>query len=910
MSNRQHKPASTARRPSRRPWEGRPTGWIALAALLAAPWAAASAQQTSNGGPGRTSSGSTKPAAAVAVRALSGGPRVDGRLDDEIWKTAPAISDFTQQDPNQGEPPSERTEVRVVYTDAAIYVGVRAYDSQADQIAAQLTRRDIESPSDWILVGFDSYHDRRTAFVFSVNPAGVKRDFYVFNDNDADDSWDAVWDVACTRDPEGWTAEFRIPFSQLRFPNAAEHTFGFQVVRTINRLNEEMHWRLMPKEESGIVSRFGDLVGLQGIKPPRRVEVMPYVSGASTWEPGEDGNPFQTGSSRTGRAGADLNIGVTSNLTLSATINPDFGQVEADPAVVNLSAFETFFPEKRPFFNEGLDIFRFPILLGDGDGANEQLFYTRRIGRAPQGSADPRGGYAETVPQTTILSAAKLSGKTPSGWTIGLLGALTAEEEADVIDGDGVPHADIVEPRSTYFVGRLARDFRNGHTQVGFFGTAVNRALPDDLSFLRSSAYAGGFDWSHRFRNDTYSVEGWLVGSHVRGSEGAIERTQRSSARYYQRPDNDHVTLDPTRTSLSGFAGQLIFGKHAGGNWRFATGVDTRSPGFEVNDAGFQREADRTIQFLWIARRWVHPGKVFRRAQVNFNQWAAWSYGGNRLSTGGNVNANWQFLNYWSGYAGVGGNIRGLSTGALRGGPAFVTPGHLNGWAGFSTDGRKALRGGLSTSWFIQPEADTWSFRIGPRVSWRPASNMDFSFSPSLSRQFDSWQYLERSEVAGEDHFIFGELKQTTVNASFRGNVTFTPTLSLQVWAQPFVSTGDYEGFRQVADPRGDRFADRFDDFGSDRLIQQGDEVSIDLDRDGTADIDLGNPDFTVLSFRSNVVLRWEYLLGSTIFLVWQHGRFDYHHDGVFRLGDSLDDLFRLDATNTFVVKVNYWFSL
>jgi hypothetical protein len=424
------------------------------------------------------------------------------------------------------------------------------------------------------------------------------------------------------------------------------------------------------------------LVGIEGINPPRRVEIMPYVSATGAWEPGEDGNPFQTGTDHTGRVGADFNIGVTSNLTLSATINPDFGQVEADPAVVNLSEFETFFPEKRPFFNEGIDIFQFPIALGDDPHASEQLFYTRRVGRAPQGEADERGGYAESLRETTILGAAKLSGKTPSGWTVGLIGALTAEEKADVVDSAGALHRDVVEPRSGYFVGRLARDFRDGQTQVGLFTTVVDRALPSNLTDLRSSAYTGGLTWSHRFRNDTWSVGGWFVGSHVRGSPESIEDTQTSSAHYYQRPDNDYVTFDPTRTSLSGYAGQLTFGKHAG-NWRFSTGIDTRSPGFEVNDMGFQRDADRTIQWVWLNRRWLQPGKVFRNFNITSLQYSAWSYGWDRLGLGGNINLNFTLLNYWSGYFGAEKSLAGLSTTALRGGPALKEPSTLHSWAGF-----------------------------------------------------------------------------------------------------------------------------------------------------------------------------------------------------------------------------------
>jgi hypothetical protein len=877
--------------------------WLLLL-LLVIPAVNTTAQTTQSNEASRTGS-----SAAFATLAAPVPPDIDGRLDEEAWAAAVPRSDFTQQNPDEGAPGTERTEFRIIYTDAAVYVAIRAYDSQADQISAQLTRRDEESPSDWVGVGFDSYHDRRTAFVFLVNAAGVKRDIYFYDDNNEDTSWDAVWDVATSRDPEGWTAEFRIPFSQLRFPAAPRYTFGLQVYRMLNRRNEEQFWRLPPKDQSGFVSLFGELEGIEGITPPRRIEVMPYVSATGAWAPSEDGNPFQTGTDHTGRVGADFNIGVTSNLTLSATINPDFGQVEADPAVVNLTAFETFFPEKRPFFNEGIDIFRFPIVLGDGPEANEQLFYSRRIGRAPQGEADERGGYAESLRETTILGAGKLSGKTPSGWTVGLIGALTAEEQADVVDSAGTSHKDIVEPRSGYFVGRLARDFRNGQTQVGLFATVVDRGLPSNLMDLRSSAYAGGLKWSHRFRNDTWSVQGWVVGSHVRGSAEAIEDTQTSSAHYYQRPDNDYVTFDPTRTSLSGYAGQFTFGKHAG-NWRFSTGIDTRSPGFEVNDMGFQRDADRTIQFVWLNRRWLQPGKVFRNFNVNFSQYSAWSYGWDRLGLGGNVNTNFTLLNYWSGYFGLAKSFPGLSKTALRGGPAFTEPSSIHSWAGFHSDSRKSVRGGFNTFFSVNDESGSWVYNLSPNISARPATNIDLTFAPSLFRQFDTWQYLDDAEALGTDHYIFGKLEQTTLNMTLRANLTFTPDMSLQVYAQPFVSSGNVVGYRRVADPRADLFEDRFEDFDPSQVTKDDEDVYIDLDRDGASDIELENPDFTFVSFRSNVVLRWEYTLGSTLFLVWQHGREDDYSDGQFRLGQGLSNLFSADQENTFVIKFNYWLSL
>ncbi len=867
--------------------------------LLIAPQTALSQQSTSN-------ISVPRPAIATAIRAQPLAPRIDGVLDDGAWQDAPVHSDFMQRDPDEGLPATERTEFRVVYTDATLYIAVRAFDRQPGEIAAHLTRRDEFSPSDWISVQIDSYRDRRTAFEFAVNPAGVKLDRYMYDDNNSDRSWNAIWDVATTIDAQGWTAEFAIPLSQLRFTKADETTFGFNIVRDINRRNESQYWKLRPKDARGVVSLFGDLVGLSNIVPPRRVEVLPYTVLSNTASPSEANNPFQTGNDRSATMGADFNIGVTPALTLSATIRPDFGQVEADPAVVNLSAFETFFPEQRPFFNEGLDIFQFGI-AGNG---REQLFYTRRVGRSPQGSPDSRGGFAERVNHTDIHSAAKLSGKTQSGWTIGLLGARTAAERADVLGGDGNPYSDLVEPGTTYLVGRLAKDLREGQTVLGTFGTLMDRGDLENLSFLRTSAFTGGADLTHRFKNDTWSLDGRIMGSRINGSSESIRLAQLSSARYFQRPDNDHTVFDSTRTSLSGFAGAMNFGKNAG-NVRFTIGVDTRSPGFEVNDLGFQNQTDNTGGFVWVQRRWLTPGKVFRRASVNFNAWTNYTHGWERKNSGGNINANATFLNYWNANVGMNINVGGLGVTDLRGGPGFQRPNNLNGWFFVGSDFRKPLRANLNGFFWNQAASGSHGYGITPSVSWRAATNMDFSFGPNFNGQRDTWQFLRQEDVGSEREFIFGELEQTTVSMQFRGNMTFSPDLSLQIYAEPFVSSGDYVDYRRVADPRGETFDDRIQSFADDRVFIDNGDVSLDVTGDGTADIDLGNPDFTFLSFRSNVVLRWEYNLGSTLFLVWQHGRSGFNQTGQFDFRSSVSDIFDdTEATNTFLVKFNYWLSL
>jgi hypothetical protein len=828
---------------------------------------------------------------------------VDGRLDDAAWRSGPLHSSFVQRDPDQGLPPTEPTEFRVVYSDEAVYIGVRAWDSRPGEISAQLTRRDESSPSDRIVIAIDSYRDRRTAFVFAINPAGVKQDWYIFDDVHEDDTWNAVWDVGCTMDSLGWIAEFRIPFSQLRFTTADEQVFGFQVIRHLNRLNEETHWQLMPREESGVVSLYGDLEGIRGITPPRRAEFMPYVSATGLWNEKIVGDPFNTGSDRDLRAGLDLNLGVTSNLSLSATMNPDFGQVEADPAIVNLTAFETFFPEKRPFFKEGLDMFRFRLM------GMEQLFYTRRIGRAPQETPDPRGGFAQDITETTIYAAAKLSGKTSNGWTVGLLDALTGEEKARVLDSAGDRYEDPVEPLTNYFVGRLAKDFREGLTQVGAFSTAVNRRLPAKLEWLRTSAYSLGLDLSHRFSNDAWSVSGTLVGSHVRGSQEAIDLTQTSSARYYQRPDNDHVDYDPTRTSLSGVAGDIIIEKRTG-SWRGAMGFDTRSPGFEVNDAGFLRRSDRIAQFLWIQRLWLEPGTLFRRAELNFRQNSAFTYGRERTRLDVSVRGNVDFLNYWHAYLGFDRYFEDLVTDALRGGPALLSPPSWASWAGFSTDSRKPLRAAIEGAVYREPQAEGWAYEIRTPLTWRAASNLDLTLTPWLLRTYDSWQYLQTAAVADSSHYVFGELDQITASMRIRANVTFTPNMSLQLYAEPFMSTGEYVGLRDVLDPRAATFDGRFRDFTDDDLSVIDGYTWIDVDGGGAGDINVGQPSFRVISFRSNVVLRWEYILGSTLFLVWQHGRSDVNDNSQFQLWDGIQEMFRLPAENVFVLKANYWLSL
>ncbi len=510
-----------------------------------------------------------------AIRVQGHAPTIDGLLDDEAWSRAPVVSGFTQLEPDEGEPASERTEVRILYGAKALYVAFRAFDREPDSIAAQLTRRDSDSYSDGLHVLVDSYHDRRTAFHFGVNPLGVKSDIYRFDDTEEDASWDAVWDVATHMDDQGWTAEFRIPYSQLRFGNQDDQTWGINFAREIARRHETSTWAPIRQSDAAVVSKSGELQGLKGLGSPTRMELRPFTLTRLVRAPGDRENPFYRQNDFFSSGGVDVKYGVTNDLTLDVTVNPDFGQVEADPAQVNLTAFETFYPEQRPFFIEGAAIFNFGIGLGDGDLGSESLFYSRRIGRPPQGGVDNRGGYADTPDVSTILGAWKLSGKTQSGWSVGLLHAVTAEETAQIVSDDGKDLEDPVEPLSNYAVARVQKDFRDGRSAIGFIGTAANRDkdVADALQ-LRSGGYAGGFDFRHRFgAQDRFLLNGYLLGSHVRGSEEAILLTQESPARYFQRPDASHVEVDPDLTSLSGWAGKLELFKVGGGYWRWGTTV-------------------------------------------------------------------------------------------------------------------------------------------------------------------------------------------------------------------------------------------------------------------------------------------------------------------------------------------------
>jgi len=834
----------------------------------------------------RHANGRTPPM-ALAVRATVGSPRIDGRLDDGIWALTEPVTTFTQRSPVDGDPATERTEVRVAYDDQAIYIGARMLDSEPARIAAQLGRRDALGQSDFFEVDFDSYHDHRTSFQFYVNPLGVKRDLVASNDNGYGDmGWDPVWESATSRDSLGWTAELRIPLSQLRFPNAASQVWGINFYRYVQRKDESDYWAYSSQTDQGYASFFGHLLGLENLPQPRRLELLPYATGVEERiDPGATNNPFNDGSREVGRVGLDVKYGLTSNLTLDGTVNPDFGQVEADPAEVNLTAYETYFSERRPFFVEGADIFS-TVSPGFIPVSGAQFLYSRRIGRAPQGYADARNGFVDQPSSTTILGATKLSGRTAGGWVLGLLDAVTAREFATV-DSAGVRFRDEVEPPTNYAVLRAKRDFGDGASTLGLMGTAVNRRIDDSrLDFLRTAAYAGGVDFSHRFSRNRYSFFAALGYSRIQGDTLAIQAAQRSSARYYQRPDADYKDYDPTRTSLAGWSAALGVSKDQGAqNW--AAGVGATSPGFEINDLGYQTRADRITANVWTGHRWTRPGRVFRFATVTASGGLAWNFGGDRTGTNVSASAYGQFLNFWSLNAGASRTFRTVNDALLRGGPVGILPAQWSVYGAVSSDYRKPVQAFLNYQ-YARNELRGWGSYWYASLSVRPSPTVSLSVGPSYSVSLTSQQYVtSRADSTATATFgrryFFAEILQHSLDVTTRLNVTVTPNLSLQLYAQPFVATGDYRRFKELVAPRT-----------TDYVEHTAAEASA----------------FSYRSLRGNAVLRYEYRPGSTLYLVWTTSCSSYGANPAF---DATQDFRRLcqgRSDNVFAVKLNYWLSL
>lgn len=840
--------------------------------------------------------------------------KVDGKLDESEWEKALPFNKFIQKDPDEGKNPSEKTEIYFLYDENALYVGAIMYDSSPDSIISRLTRRDEYVSADQIVIFLDPYFDRRSGYFFSVNAAGTLSDGVLYNDTWDDDSWDAVWEAKAHHNGKGWTAEMKIPFSQLKFHNNGDNIWGINVRRDIARKNERDYLVYVPKTENGFVSHFAQLVGLKNINPPGRVEILPYFTTRAEFLSHEDGDPFNDGSEYTPGVGVDLRMGIGSNLTLNATVNPDFGQVEIDPAVINLSDVETFFSEKRPFFIEGSTVFRF----GRGGAnnywgfnwSNPDFFYSRRIGRVPQGSTTDND-FLNYPDGTHILGAAKLTGNLGDNFNFGTIQAVTDREFAE-IQYEGNRSKLEVEPLTYYGIFRMQKEFNEGNQAIGFISTSTIRSFDDNRlrDEINSQAFTFGLDgWTFLDSSKSWVLTGWTGVSHISGTEDRITDIQRNSRHYFQRPDATHVNVDSSANSLTGYAGRFYLNKQKG-NFFFNSAFGFITPEFDVNDVGFMWRADAINFHIGGGYQWTDPTNWYRYTEIGGAVFRNYDFGGNITWEGIFHFGYMQFLNYYSINWNLAYNPETISNNRTRGGPLSLNPSGYQADLYASSDSRKDFVVDFNIGTYQTEYDGNWY--IGTGFEFRPLSNLSVSFNPSFNKNIENTQYVDviSDQTAAKTfgkRYVFGELEQSTISASIRLNWTFTPELSLQLYMQPLISSGNYKNFKELKEPGTYNYLV----YGEEGSTFDRETYTADPDGEGPADsFEIDNPAFNFKSLRGNAVLRWEYLPGSVLYFVWTQTRSDFEEIGEFRFNRSFSRLVDATPDNIFMVKFTYWFNM
>ncbi|MBI2820006.1 MAG: carbohydrate binding family 9 domain-containing protein [Acidobacteria bacterium] len=807
---------------------------------------------------------------AHAVRVVNGSMRLDGRLEEAAWRQAPPVADFVQKEPVEGAAPTEAMDVRFVYDDSAMYVGARMYSSRPEAIQAPMSRRDNVQEAEYVLLSFDTYLDRRTAYTFGVTASGVRLDQYHASDNEdnADQTFDPVWQARTQIDEQGWTAEFWLPFSQLRFNEASEMIWGLNIHRWTPTLNEDDYWVAIPRTDRGWASRFGELRGLEAVEAPHRIEFYPYVAASSRITGNRDpANPFDDGKNLEGRVGADLKLALGPNLTLDATVNPDFGQVEADPAEVNLSTTETIFSERRPFFLEGNSLLQGPL---------NNFYYSRRIGARP--AIPAQGDFVDYPGATTILGAAKITGRLASGMSIGALTAVTAEEFARTYQRETSAVSRIrVAPRTIYAVSRVQQEFGTERSTVGMQFTAVDRDLPpgDPLaSLLTRRAFTGAANTLLRFGRNTYELAALASYSYIEGEPAALERVQRGSVHYFQRPDRaGGILLDPSRRSMAGSKVQASFDKISGQHWLWGGSIISDSPEFEPNDLGRLNDTSDIATNFDLNYRETSPGRLFRSYSLNTS--AGTNSDWDRklgVQYWANQKINWNWHNFWTTSLGWTFNGRSIDPLLTRGGPAMGTPRRwgMNGSLANPSSSQTRWSG---TAGYDHTEEGDSAKQLTGSFSVRPAPSWQLSFDPTYLHEVSSKQYV--TQMPGgrpetyDGRYIFGAITRSTISMQVRLNYTFKPDLNLDFYAEPFAASGRYDSFGELRAARS-RQLRIYGEEGT-TLTHQADGSSIVSD--GAASFALKNYDFNTRSFRSNLVLRWEWRPGSMLYLVWQQNR-------------------------------------
>lgn len=844
---------------------------------------------------------------------------IDSILSESVWQE-PGASSFTQRNPDDGEPATEPTTVWIGFDRDNLYVAACLTDSDPDGIIGRLGRRDEAVESDWFYVGLDPYHDGRSGYYFGINPAGSIVDGTISNDVDLDASWDGVWEGAAHTDTDGWTVEIRIPFNQLRFKPHQAQVWRANFKRIIKRKNEEDLFAWKPKEEASLVSDFAELVGLTGIASGSRLEMSPFALAKGSFSPAVAGDPFRTGHDYRADGGFDLKGGLSSNLSLDLSVNPDFGQVEVDPAVINISDQETYYEEKRPFFIEGASIFNFgrggPNVYRMLGWTDPILFYSRRIGRSPQGRPDLDGRGSYSLPDwTTILTSVKVTGKVGRNFNLGVIGAVTAREYAD-IDIDGVRSSAEVEPFSAFGIARGLKEFSNGRSGLGFIATGVTRnlsegGLEDTLAQCTLSFGADG--WTFLDKNRDWVLAGWGAVSSVRGSVAAITSLQQSPLHYFQRPDADWVHVDENAISLSGWAGRLYINKQKG-NVIFNAAIGAMSPGFEANDLGYHQRGDVINGHVEVGYRQLQPGPIFRTWSVTASYYRNYDFGWNRVGEYVYLDGKVKFLNYWTASLHLDWEPPKYSHWLTRGGPMALYPAGETISGTLASDDRRRLVVRFKGYFRYHPSGG-YNYSFGGGLTWKPSPNITLSVDPGYTWRYSEGQWVRRvtdplkTSTYGV-RYVLADIHQTTLSVETRLSWIFTPHLSLQAYIQPYIGTGDFFAFKELHAARTFDF-DYYGE-GTSTIAHSGGIYTVDPDGpDGlAAPFTFADPDFSLKSLRGTVVLRWEYRPGSLLYLVWTQRREDYSEPGDFKLWRDIGDLFQAPGDNIFMIKFSYRFEL
>ncbi|MCX6134783.1 MAG: DUF5916 domain-containing protein [Ignavibacteriales bacterium] len=857
----------------------------------------------------------------TAVR-FSGSIRIDGELNESAWQRA-GETRFTQRQPDEGKPASQKTESWVAYDDNALYIAVKLYDSDPDSIIGRLARRDQDSESDEVGIGIDAGHDRRTGQYFMVNPAGAIQDGTFSNDTQTDDGWDGVWDVAVRKEAWGWSAEFRIPYSQLRFAKSDRYVWGIEIYRGIRRRNEESYLVFYPRTDRLRVSRWPELVGIEGIEPPPRIELLPYATATGKFVQQAPVDAFNLGRTDPFKfqrkfpmnLGADAKIGLAGDVTLDLSLNPDFAQVEVDPAVVNLTAYETYYQEKRPFFIEGSNILSFgrggAPSLQDFDWSDPSFFYSRRVGRAPQGQVT-HSGFVDTPDRTTILGAAKVSGKITNTWSFAAVSALTAREYGDV-DSAGVRFNDEIEPLTFYGVVRTLKEFNDARQAVGVLGTVVERNIRDDRMkrLLNDRALSLGIDgWSFLDESKVWVLTGWAGASRVSGTKERMTTLQRSAQHFFQRPDVGYLGVDSNAMSMTGWASRIWLDKVTG-NWIFDAALGAIDPGFETNDVGFLTRGDFINGHIYFGYEWYEPEGILRSKGITGAVIRQYDFGGRKIGDGYRLFLSAQLLNYWSANLALAYNGESYDDQRTRGGPLMKALASRSMVFTISSDSRESLYGSLNLS-AGRGESGGWLYSSGMYFNWKASRNLNTSLSLDYSRVHGASQYIDAigDRFATNTYgtrYLFGAIDQKQLSTTLRLNWTFTPKMSLQLYLQPILSSGAYSGIMELAQPGTFTF-NRYGEGDSQIDVSDGEYRIYPNGRSGVIPgFTIGNPDFNFKSVRANMVFRWEYLPGSTLFFVWTNEKTDYESRGDFSFERDATRLMRMTPDNVYSIKLTYW---